>query len=328
MTRNRWILIVATLLSIALPAVMIARAARSRSLQENSAEKKTNQTLKVDVDLVLVNATVTDQLNRYVSGLESKHFQVWEDKIEQKVSYFNAEDVPISIGIIFDVSGSMKDKIGTAREAAATFLKTGNPDDEYFLVTFANRPEVVADFTTDVTKLQSKLLLTPAKGMTAMYDSVYVGLEKLKEGTNPKKALLLITDGEDNRSRYTFQNVKDFVKEQDVQIYGIGIVDEWNSQLSAGHTGRAMIEELADLTGGRAFFPDSVYELEDICTKIAVELKNQYVLGFHSTNGAKDGKWRKLRVRVNPPKGIEHLNVRAKSGYYAAMADVAPTSKD
>jgi len=328
MTRNRWTLIVAALLAIALPAVMIARAGRGRSPQENSADKKQNQTLKVDVDLVLVNATVTDQLNRYVSGLESKHFQVWEDKIEQKLEYFNAEDVPISIGIIFDVSGSMKDKIGTAREAAATFLKTGNPDDEYFLVTFANRPEVVADFTTDVTKLQSKLLVTPAKGMTAMYDSVYVGLEKLKEGSNPKKALLLITDGEDNRSRYTFQNVKDFVKEQDVQIYGIGIVDEWNSQLSAGHTGRAMIEELADLTGGRAFFPDSVYELEDICTKIAVELKNQYVLGFHSTNGAKDGKWRKLRVKVNPPKGIEHLNVRAKSGYYAATADAAPTSKD
>jgi Ca-activated chloride channel family protein len=328
MIRNRWTLIVAALLSIALPAVIIARAARGRSPQETSADKKQSPTLKVDVDLVLVNATVTDQLNRYVSGLESKHFQLWEDKTEQKVSYFNAEDVPISIGIIFDVSGSMKDKIGTAREAAATFLKTGNPDDEYFLVTFANRPEVVADFTTDVTKLQSKLLVTPAKGMTAMYDSVYVGLEKLKEGSNPKKALLLITDGEDNRSRYTFQNVKDFVKEQDVQIYGIGIVDEWNSQLSAGHTGRAMIEELADLTGGRAFFPDSVYELEDICTKIAVELKNQYVLGYHSTNGAKDGKWRKLRVRVNPPKGIEHLNVRAKSGYYAATADAAPTSKD
>jgi Ca-activated chloride channel family protein len=234
----------------------------------------------------------------------------------------------MSLGMIFDVSGSMKDKISTARDAAVTFLKTGNPDDEYFLVEFANRPEVASDFTTDISKLQSKIIFTPAKGMTAMYDAVYVGLEKLKTGSNPKKALLLITDGEDNRSRYTFQNVKDFVKEQDVQIYGIGIVDEWNSQLSAGHTGRAMIEELADLTGGRAFFPDSVYELEDICTKIAVELKNQYVLGFHSTNGAKDGKWRKLRVKVNPPKGIEHLNVRAKSGYYAATADAAPTSKD
>src|SRR5215813_14105278 len=328
MTRNRCTLIVAVLLSIALPAVMIARAGRRRSPQENSADKKQNQTLKVDVDLVLVNATVTDQLNRYVSGLESKHFQIWEDKIEQKVSYFNSEDVPISIGIIFDVSGSMKDKIGTAREAAATFLKTGNPDDEYFLVTFANRPEVVADFTTDVTKLQSKLLVTPAKGMTAMYDSVYVGLEKLKEGSNPKKALLLITDGEDNRSRYTFQNVKEFVKEQDVQIYGIGIVDDWNSQLGAGRTGRALIEELSDLTGGRAFFPDSVYELEDICTKIAVELKNQYVIGYHSTNQGKDGKWRKLRLKVNPPKGIPRLNVRAKQGYYAPMADAAPASKD
>jgi len=328
MTGKNKILIVAVLLTIALPAAITARAGRRQAPQEPTADKKPSQTLKIDVDLVLVNATVTDSLNRYVSGLESAHFQIWEDKVEQKVEYFNAEDVPISVGVIFDVSGSMKDKISTARNAAATFLKTGNPEDEYFLVEFANRPEVAADFTTDVTKLQSKLLMAPAKGMTAMYDSVYLGLEKLKEGSNPKKALLLITDGEDNRSRYTFQNVKDFVKEQDVQIYGIGIVDDWSSQLSAGHTGRAMIEELADTTGGRAFFPDSVYELEDICTKIAIELKNQYVIGYHSTNGAKDGKWRKLRLKVNPPKGIQHLNVRSKQGYYAPTSDAAPTSKN
>src|SRR5215467_9417019 len=319
MIRTKWTLVLAALLLTALPALMVARAARSQASQANSAEKKPIQTLKVDVDLVLVNATVTDQLNRYVSGLETQHFQIWEDKIEQKVQYFNAEDLPISVGIIFDVSGSMKDKIGTARNAASTFLKTGNPDDEYFLVTFANRPEVDADFTTDVTKLQSKLLLTPAKGMTAMYDSVYLGLEKLKEGSNPKKALLLITDGEDNRSRYTFQNVKDFVKEQDVQIYGIGIVDDWNSQLGSGRTGRAMLEELSDITGGHAFFPDSVYDLEDICMKIAVELKNQYVLGYRSTNENKDGKWRKIRVQVDGPKGVGHLNVRSKTGYYAAV---------
>lgn len=326
MTRKNWTLIVASLLLMGVPVAMFA--GRGQASQETSADKKPVQTLKIDVDLVLVSATVTDSLNRYVSGLESQHFQIWEDKVEQKLEYFSAEDVPISVGVIFDVSGSMKDKIATARNAAATFLKTGNPEDEYFLVEFANRPELTSDFTTDVSKLQNKLLLAPAKGMTAMYDSVYLGLEKLKEGNNPKKALLLITDGEDNRSRYTFQNVKEFVKEQDVQIYGIGIVDEWNSQLSAGHTGRAMVEELADLTGGRAFFPDSVYELEDICTKIAIELKNQYVIGYHSTNGAKDGKWRKLRVKVNPPKGIQHLNVRAKQGYYAPMADAAPASKD
>jgi len=323
MTRKNWTFIVAVFLLSMLPAVMLARAGRVQKPQNPPTEKsdKPSPTLKIDVDLVLVNATVSDTMSRFVSGLEQDHFQIWEDKVEQKIEYFSAEDVPISVGVIFDVSGSMKDKISTAREAAATFLKSGNPEDEYFLVGFANRPELMADFTTDITKLQSKLIMTPAKGMTAMYDSVYVGLEKLKDGTNPKKALLLITDGEDNRSRYTFQNVKEFVKEQDVQIYGIGIVDDWNSQLGAGKTGRAMVEELAELTGGGAFFPDSVYELEDICTKIAVELKNQYVIGYHSTNEAKDGKWRKLRLKVNPPKGIPRLNVRAKQGYYAPTAD-------
>jgi Ca-activated chloride channel homolog len=321
MSRKIWAFIAVACVSVAVPALIVARSGRSQRPQATSADKE--QTLKVDVDLTLVNATVTDPLNRYVSGLEQEHFQIWEDKIEQKIEYFSSEDVPMSLGMIFDVSGSMKDKISTSRDAAVTFLKTGNPDDEYFLVEFANRPEVASDFTTDISKLQSKIIFTPAKGMTAMYDAVYVGLEKLKTGNNPKKALLLITDGEDNRSRYTFQNVKDFVKEQDVQIYAIGITDEWNSQLSAGRTGRAMLEELADLTGGRAFFPDSVYELEDICTKIAIELKNQYVIGYHSTNAAKDGKWRKLRLKVNPPKGIQHLNVKSKAGYYAPMADAA-----
>jgi Ca-activated chloride channel homolog len=323
MSRKTWAFIAVASVMVALPALMVARAGQNEKPQSNSADKSQNQTLKVDVDLTLVNATVTDSLNRYVSGLEQEHFQIWEDKIEQKIEYFSSEDVAMSLGMIFDVSGSMKDKISTARDAAVTFLKTGNPDDEYFLVEFANRPEVASDFTTDISKLQSKIIFTPAKGMTAMYDAVYVGLEKLKAGNNPKKALLLITDGEDNRSRYTFQNVKEFVKEQDVQIYAIGITDEWNSQLSAGRTGRAMLEELADLTGGRAFFPDSVYELEDICTKIAIELKNQYVIGYHSTNQAKDGKWRKLRLKVNPPKGIQHLNVKSKAGYYAPMADAA-----
>ena len=323
MTRKIWAFTAAALVMMALPALIVARAGRSQKPHEAPADKEQYQTLKVDVDLTLVNATVTDPLNRYVSGLEKEHFQVWEDKIEQKIEYFSSEDVALSLGMIFDVSGSMKDKISTARDAAVTFLKTGNPEDEYFLVEFANRPEIASDFTTDISKLQSKIVFAPAKGMTAMYDAVYVGLEKLKTGNNPKKALLLITDGEDNRSRYTFQNVKDFVKEQDVQIYAIGITDEWNSQLSAGRTGRAMLEELADLTGGRAFFPDSVYELEDICTKIAIELKNQYVIGYHSTNPAKDGKWRKLRLRVNPPKGIQHLNVKSKAGYYAPMADAA-----
>jgi Ca-activated chloride channel family protein len=276
------------------------------------------KSLKVDVELVTVNATVTDAQNRVITGLDKEHFRVWEDKFEQKIEYFNAEDVPVSIGMVFDLSGSMKDKIATAREAAVTFLNSGNPQDEYFLVTFSNRPEVAEEFTTDIGKLRNRLVFEGTKGMTALYDAVYLGLEKLKDGTQPKKALLLITDGEDNRSRYTFANVREFVKEQDIQVYAIGIVGDFNSQLGSGRTGRALIEELSDLTGGHAFFPDSVYDLEDICSKIAVELKNQYVLGYKSTNETKDGKWRKIKVQVDGPKGVGRLNVRFKTGYYAA----------
>jgi Ca-activated chloride channel family protein len=320
------------LMLLALPAMMAAYAGQSQRFDDIPSEKPQatppTQTLKVDVDLVLVNATVTESFNRYVSGLEQEHFQLWEDRVQQKIAYFSSEDVPISVGVILDISGSMKDKISTAVDAAGTFLRTGNPDDEYFLMEFANKPQIATDFTTDITKLQSKLIFTAAKGMTAMYDAVYLGLEKLKDGSNPKKALLLITDGEDNQSRYTFSQVRDFVKEQDVQIYAIGIVDDWSSQLSAGHTGRALIEELSEITGGRAFFPNSVYDLEDITTKIAIELKNQYVVGYHSTNKAEDGKWRKLRMTINPPKGINNLHIRYKTGYYAPLANAKAVGRD
>ena len=285
---------------------------------EKASSQDKPRNLKVDVELVTVNATVTDNQNRVITGLDKEHFKIWEDKLEQKIDTFSAEDVPVSLGVVFDVSGSMKDKISTARDAAVTFLKTGNPEDEYFLTVFSNRPEVAEDFTTDISRLQTKLVFEATKGMTAMYDAVYLSLEKLKGGTNTKKALLLITDGEDNRSRYTFSNVREFVKEQNVQIFAIGITGDFSSQLSAGRSGRAMIEELADITGGHAFFPDSVYDLEDICTKIAVELKNQYVIGYKSTNEIRDGKWRRIRVKVEGPKGVGPLNVRNKSGYYAA----------
>jgi Ca-activated chloride channel family protein len=325
MTRKKSTIAAIGLLIASLPIIVVGYAERAQQAQAQDSVQ--DKPIRVNVDLVQVTATVTDPQNRYVTGLEQDSFQVWEDKLEQKIEYFSSEDVALSLGIIFDVSGSMKDKLSTARDAAVTFLKTGNPEDEYFLVSFASRPEVVEDFTTDITRLQNHLIFAPAKGMTALYDSVYVGLEKLKEGNHPKKALLLITDGEDNRSRYTFSNVKEFVKEQDVQIYAIGIVNDWNSQLGAGRTGRALIEELSELTGGRSFFPDSVYELEDICTKIAVELKNQYVIGFRSTNEMRDGKWRKLRVQVTPPKGLPKLNVRSKAGYYAAVGDSGASNK-
>jgi Ca-activated chloride channel family protein len=277
------------------------------------------QTLQVDVDLVLINATVTDPLNRYVTSLQNEHFEIYEDRVEQKVEYFSAEDVALSLGIIFDISGSMKGKASVARDAAATFLRTGSPEDEYFLVAFNSSPEVLQDFTTDISRLQNHLIFEQTSGMTALYDAVYLGLEKLGDGINTKKALLMITDGEDNRSRYTFSNVREFVKESDVQIYSIGIVDSYGSQLGLGRSGRSNINELSETTGGRSFFPNSVYELEDITTKIAVELKNQYVLGYFSTNENTDGEWRDVQVRVNEPRGLPRLTVRHRQGYYGPV---------
>jgi len=262
------------------------------------------QSLKIDVDLVMVNVTVTDPSNRLVTDLKPENFQLFEDKIEQKIKYFSSEAAPLSLGIVFDNSRSIENKIELARDAAARFLETGTPEDEYFLVEFANRAQLAEDFTTDIGRLRDRLAFTPAKGATALYDAVYLGLSKAKAGQNPKKALLLITDGEDNHSRYSRGDIREFVRESDVQIYIIDL-------------GRALIGELSEMTGGHAYRA-SVNDLEDICEKIALELKSQYVLGYASTNTSKDGKFRKISVRVSPPSGMAKLNVRTREGYFAA----------
>ena len=218
----------------------------------------------------------------------------------------------MSVGIILDVSGSMKDKLKTAVEAAITFMKGGSPDDEYFLVEFADKPTEPQTSRMISPRSRACSWLSKAKGRTALFDAVYMGLSKLEQGNNAKRALLLITDGEDNRSRYTFSNVREFVKEKDVQMYAIGITNGWSD--ASAEQGRALLRDLAAISGGNSFFPTSVYGLEDICRKIAAELKYQYVLGYHSTNTAKDGEWRKIKVTAEFPNN--KLNVRAKQGYY------------
>jgi len=261
------------------------------------------KSLKVDVDLVMVNVTVSDSDNRFVQDLKDGNFQLFEDKVEQKIRYFSSEAAPVSIGIIFDISRSMEKKVSFARDAAVKFLETGTPDDEYFLVEFSNRAKVAEGFTTDISRLRDRLSFTPAQGSTALYDAVYLGLAQLKSGQNPKKALLLITDGEDNHSRYSRGDIREFVREADAQIFVIDL-------------GRALVSDLADMTGGHSYRV-SVNDLEDTCEKIAQELKSQYVIGYESTNTNKDGKFRKVRVRVIPPSGMSKLNVRTRDGYYA-----------
>jgi len=261
------------------------------------------QSLKIDVDLVMVNATVTDSENRLVTDLKPENFQVFEDKVEQSIRYFSTEVAPLSLGIVFDVSHSMEKKIDFAREAAAMFLEAGTPDDEYFLVEFNNRAKITEDFTTDINRLRDQLAFVPPAGTTALYDAVYLGLSKVKKGRNPKKALLLITDGEDNHSRYSRGDIREFARESDVQIFSIDL-------------GRALISDLSEITGGHSY-RGRVDDLQDICDKIAQELKSQYLIGYASSNTSMDGKYRKVRLKIASPAGMSKLNVRSKDGYYA-----------
>ncbi len=269
-----------------------------------------------DVDLVLVPVTITDPMNRLVTGLEKENFSVYEGNSAQEIRHFSSEDAPLSLGVIFDISGSMGDKIEKSREAVVEFFKTANPQDEFFMITFSDRPELLSDFTQSVEDIQNKLVYVLPKGKTALLDAVYMGMNRMKKASHQKKALLIISDGGDNNSRYTENEIKSMVKEADVQIYGIGIFDN-SPRTEEERNGPILLASITDVTGGRTFTIDNVNELADVASKIGIELRNQYVLGYRPKNGTKDGKWRKIKVKLMPPKGLPPLHVYAKTGYYA-----------
>jgi Ca-activated chloride channel family protein len=272
--------------------------------------------LKVDVDLVLVPVTITDPLNRLVTGLDKDNFTVFEGKDQQEIKHFSSEDAPVSLGVIFDMSGSMSSKIERAREAVVEFFKTANPQDEFFMITFADKPQEVSDFTQSVEDIQGKLVYTIPKGRTALLDAIYLGISKMRQAKFSKKALLIISDGGDNHSRYTEGEIKSMVKEADVLIYAIGIYDHY-FPTEEERLGPALLGEISELTGGRTFTIDNPNDLADVATKIGIELRNQYVLGYRPKNPIRDGKWRKIKVKLIPPKGLPPLRVYAKTGYYA-----------
>jgi Ca-activated chloride channel homolog len=272
--------------------------------------------MKVDVDLVLVPVTITDPMNRLVTGLDRDNFNLFEGRDQQEIKTFSSEDAPVSLGVIFDMSGSMGSKIDRAREAVIEFFKTANPQDEFFMITFADKPEEISDFTSSVDDIQGKLVYTIPKGRTALLDAIYLGISKMRQAKYPKKALLIISDGGDNHSRYTEGEIRSVVKEADVLIYAIGIYDHY-FPTEEERLGPALLSEVTELTGGRAFTIDNPNDLADVSTKIGIELRNQYVLGYRPKNPARDGKWRKIKVKLIPPKGLPPLRVYAKTGYYA-----------
>jgi len=272
--------------------------------------------MKVDVDLVLVPVTITDPMNRLVTGLEKENFQLYEGNSEQEIKSFSSEDAPVSLGVIFDSSGSMSSKMDRAKDAVVEFFKTANPQDEFFMITFSDEPETVCDFTNSVDEIQNKLVFAVPRRRTALLDAIYMGISKMREAKYPKKALLIISDGGDNHSRYTENEIKSLVKEADVMIYAIGIYDRYASAIEE-RLGPQLLSDITELTGGRAFTIDNPNDLADVATKIGVELRNQYVLGYRPAKIARDGKWRKIKVKLLPPKGLPPLRVYARTGYYA-----------
>ena len=275
--------------------------------------------IRTDVDLALVNVTVTDPFNRLVTGLEQDNFRVFEDNVEQEIVTFSSEDVPISIGVIFDFSGSMSNKIDKAREAALDFFKTANPADEFFLVTFNERAELTSAFTNSVEDLQSRMMVTAPRGRTALLDAIYLGLSQMRGAHNAKRALLILSDGGDNHSRYNENDIKRLVKEADTQLYAIGIYDPlgYRNRTPEELNGPTLLSEVTELTGGRVFAVEHLNELPDIASKIGMELRNQYVLGYKPSNHVHDARWRKIKVKLRAPKGLPPLSTYSKTGYYA-----------
>lgn len=297
---------------LALCLMLVLLGMYSFWLKAQNKKPPTPPVIKVDVETVFVKVAVLYNQDKAVVGLEKEHFKVYEDNVEQEIVHFHEQDAPISVGIIFDVSNSMKEdnNIRKAKNAIVRFLESGNPEDEYFLVTFNNKTNLAQTFTDQSSALQNEAAFQKAGGSTALYDAIYMGMDQIKRGSREKKALIVISDGEDNSSRYSAAEVKEFAKEIDAQIYAIG-------QIGPLGTGRGELLRIVNMTGGRVFFPENFNELDYFISQIHDELRSQYVLGYMPTNKGHDGKWRRIRVKLDLPEGLPKVIVRHREGYYA-----------
>jgi Ca-activated chloride channel family protein len=306
-----------------------SKAGSTNSAASTTDEKKASQktddvkTPQKDQDgkiilgrnLVSLTVSVTDAYGRFVTGLSKDHFEVFDEKVKQSIEFFSDADAPISVGIVYDVSGSMKERINRSVRALRRFIETSHDDDDFFLIGFNDRAKLVQDFTTSGDQLASHLMFVQPKGNTALYDAAYLAVEKVQQGRHTKRAILIISDGQDNSSRYTYKELRNRVKEAEVQIYAIGITDPYSDSMAG--FGRSVLEEITRMTGGRAFFPSAFNEPElvEICTRIALELRHQYSMGFYPNSPVDEARWRKVQVKVNPPKGLGRLSLTYKDGY-------------
>jgi Ca-activated chloride channel homolog len=275
--------------------------------------------LRVDTTLVLIPVAVTDSQNRFILGLQKNDFQLFEDGVEQNVAIFSGEDAPLSVGLVFDESGSMGYKLRNSQAAIARFLKTMTAEDETFLVEFSDAAKMTVGFTASSEKIQDALTKAQPGGLTAMLDAVNISLDEMKNARNSRKAIVIVSDGGDNHSQYTATQIESLVREADVQIYAMGVFEP---SLSFGLTpeevsGPRLLSEIATQTGGRAFSASLTSDLPAVAARVAVELRNQYVIGYYPKNETKDGSYRHVEVKVAQPPGVSALKAHWRLGYYA-----------
>src|SRR5580693_2860908 len=281
----------------------------------NVLTKTATGIIRKTVELVLVPVTVMDDSNRIVTGLEQGNFQLYENKHPLPIKHFWKEDAPVSVGIVLDVSGSMNSKIDRARDAVVALLEASNPQDEFFLTTFADQPTLVQGFTPKVDDIRSQLPFMSARGRTSLIDAIVLAVNQMRKAQYQRKALVIISDGGDNRSRYTEKDVKSLIKEADVLVYSIGVFDT-QFRMMEERLGPELLATISGLTGASAYTLDNPKHLPAVAEHIANELRNQYILGYSPEEPQRDGKWRKIKVKLAVPRGLQALRVRARSGYY------------
>jgi Ca-activated chloride channel homolog len=287
---------------------------------------KQGSTIKVDVGLVVLHTTVLDDRGKFADGLKAENFRVFEDKVEQRLSTFKREDVPVSMGLVIDNSGSMRDKRPRVNEAALTLVEASNPDDEAFVVNFNDDfyLDLDKDFTNSIPELKEALERIDSRGSTALFDAIIGSLDHLKKATKDKRVLLVVTDGEDNSSHYSLEKTLREIQKTNTVIYTIGLLGD-EKRKERNHAMRAL-KEIAEASGGLAFFPESVDDVHNICVQVAHDIRNQYTLAYYPTNTKKDGTFRSVTVQVIPPRGRGKLVARTRNGYYAPSAPAGSTS--
>lgn len=276
--------------------------------------------LRVDSSLVLVPVHVTTPLGATVPDLKKTDFRVFENNVEQAITHFAKDDAPVSIGLLFDASASMRDKLHKSSEAVAAFFKTANPGDEFFLVQFNDRPKLAIPFTFDADELYQQVAHTRTMGRTSLLDAIHLAIQHMKKAANERKALVIVSDGGDNCSRYTVSQIKNALVESEVQLYAMGIFDPEDSPKKRPReeiNGPKLLDELADLSGGRHYPVQDMNDLPAISERIGLELRNQYILGYSPSNLERDGKYRAIQLRLNPPEGMPPLRVQYRKGYFA-----------